>query len=299
MSTQKIKQNTAIAGLVFATFAWGASFVLVKTALAEMNLYYFLFLRFSLASILMAVIFWKQVSGAGRSTVGAAFLLGALLAAAYIAQTEGLKITSSANAALITCLFMVLIPFFSYFYNGSRVGIFPVVGIALSFAGMYLLTCMGLTGINRGDAIVLGCAVAVAWHVIMTGKYARSHRLIPLVTYQFIFVALISGVAAALKGGVTLNISSRSLFTILFTGVFATIVAFLIQTAAQRVLSPARTGVICALEAVFGALIPWALLIERPRAISVAGALLMVAGMVVSELKSAAFKDGAPVRAEA
>jgi len=75
------------------------------------------------------------------------------------------------------------------------------------------------------------------------------------------------------------------IIAILFTTIFATIIAFLIQTAAQRVLSPTRTGIICSMEAVFGALIPWGLKMETPTALSAAGAVIMITGMIVSELQ--------------
>lgn len=185
------KQLLAVLGLLFATFAWGASFILVKLTIKEMNLYDFLFLRFALASIMMAVIFHRQLLQTDRQTLLSALILSFFFSISFIAQTEGLKITSAANSALITCLYMVFIPLFSYFYGRHKIEAHSLIAVALAFMGMYLLTCYSLTGINFGDFLVLLCAILFAWHFILTGKYSVRHRLVPLVTFQFIFCSVI------------------------------------------------------------------------------------------------------------
>jgi drug/metabolite transporter (DMT)-like permease len=278
------EQLAAAAALLLMTFFWGAAFLLVKMTIAEMNLYFFLFLRFGLASALMFLLFFRRNIAADRSTIASAFVLALFLAAAFIAQTEGLRFTSAANSALITCLYMVFIPLAGFLFQRVRVARASIAGALLAFAGMYLLTSGSLTGANRGDVITLLCAVASTWHFILTSRYSHRHRLVPLVSYQFLFTAVICGIVAAAQRGFTASVPAIGIATIALTAVFATVIAFLVQTRAQRILSPTRAGVICSMEAVFGACIPWAVGAERPTWLAALGAAMMVAGMIASEL---------------
>lgn len=279
-----IRQIVAALALLLATAIWGASFFLVKLTVAVLDVYFFLFLRFAIAALVMVVIFHRQILGVSRRTLKSSLILGVFISIAYITQTEGLRFTSAANSALITCLYMVLVPLFAFFYSKSAIEKTTWTGITIAFAGMLLLTYYGLSGPNLGDAITLICAVALAWHIILTGKYAHAHDLIPLVFFQFLLVTVATGIVTAVKGGFTTDIVPIGIFTIVFTALFATIAAFIIQTSAQKIIPPTRAGVIFAMEAVFGAAFAWSFGMDHPTLISFAGACLMVGGMLISEL---------------
>lgn len=148
---------------------------------------------------------------------------------------------------------------------------------------MVLLTQGGFVGINRGDGMTLMCACALAVHTLLTDGYSRQHQLFPLVSFQLLFVALVCGGIFVLRGTAVAPIPLLGLVTIAVTALFATVFAFLVQTAAQRVLSPSRTGVIMALEAVFGAAAAWVLGGETVTSLSAIGACLIVGGMIASE----------------
>lgn len=279
------KQALAIFGLLAVTAIWGSTFILVKWTIEGMGIYYFLFLRFALASAILLAIFHRRMRHIGGKTVWASLLLGLLMFTAYAAQTEGLRFTTASNSALITGLYMVLIPFFSLIYPRKRPDLLALVGIALALPGLFLLTQYSFTGINRGDLITLICTFACAWHIILTGKFGGEHGLIPLVVMQFLFVTLMSGVVALAKGEFTAEIQGIGWFTIITTSVFATALAFTVQIAAQRVVEPTRAGIVLAMEAVFGALAGYLIGGELMTSASFAGACLMVAGMFVSEIR--------------
>ena len=248
------RQGLAIFGLLIVTAIWGSTFILVKWTVENLGVYYFLFLRFSLASVLLTLIFHKRIFNAERRTILAALSLSALMFIAFATQTEGLRLTTASNSALITGLYMVLIPIFSLIYPRRKPDTLALAGIALALPGLVLLTQYSFTGINSGDLITLVCAFACAWHIILTGEFATEHSLIPLVVFQFIFVSIMSGAVALVKGEFTAEIPDIGWLTILITAVFATAFAFTVQTAAQRIVNPTRTGIVFAMEAVFGAL---------------------------------------------
>ncbi len=285
MNKNSKSEMIALVLLLLATLIWGSSFIFVKMAIAKMNLYYFLFIRFFVAGAIMFAVFRRRMLNVDAATIRAALILGVMLSASFIAQTEGLRFTAAANSALITCLYMVFTPLFLLIFKKTRVEMSSVLGVVLALVGMFLLTYYSLTGMNVGDAITVACAVMLSWHLIYTGKYSVKHSLVPLVGYQFLFTSVFCGAIAAIQGGFTLDIPRIGVFALAFTAVFATAIAFFIQTYAQRVLSPTRTGVICSMESVFGALIPWCIGFETPTILSIVGACLMVAGMLVSEVK--------------
>lgn len=278
------RQILAVSALLASTAVWGATFLLVKITIARLDVYYFLFLRFAIAAIVLFAFCHRQILSVSGKTLKSSLILGVMISIMYISQTEGLKFTSAANSALITCLYMVLVPPFAFFYSGTSMEKNAWTGITVALAGMILLTYYGLRGPNLGDVITLTCAVAAAWHIILTGKYAHTREIIPLVFFQLLLVVAISGVVAAIKGSFTMDIAPFEIFTILFTSLFATVASFLVQVAAQKVISPTRAGVIFSMEAVFGSAFAWGFGMELPTLISFAGACLMVGGMLISEL---------------
>lgn len=279
------RQGLAIFGLLVVTAVWGSTFILVKWTVESLGVYYFLFLRFSLASILLTLIFHKRIFAAEKRTILAALALSALMFTAFATQTEGLRLTTASNSALITGLYMVLIPIFSLIYPRRKPDPLAIAGIALALPGLVLLTQYSFAGINAGDLITLVCAGACAWHIILTGEFATEHSLIPLVVFQFIFVSIMSGAVALAKSEFTQAIPDIGWLTIIITAVFATAFAFTVQTAAQRIVNPTRTGIVFAMEAVFGALFGFLIGGELMTGASFVGACLMVAGMVVSEIR--------------
>lgn len=283
---QTAKQILAIAGLVATAAIWGLTFIFVKWTIAEMDLYYYLFLRFALAAFFFGLVYWKHIFRVDRSTIKSSLIIAVFVAAAYIAQTEGLKITSATNTAMITGLYIVLIPIFSAVFFREKSFFGSIIGAIVSFIGLYFLTQYSFVGVNVGDFLVLLCAVGFAWHVIFTGKFTVKHDTRPFVLYQLIFIALIFGVLTLVKGTYTSASAVPMIgwITIVICALFATVFAFVVMALAQKFVDPTRVGIIHSTEAVFGAFFAWWLGGETLTPIALTGACLMFAGMLVSEI---------------
>ncbi len=284
----KAAQGMAVAGLTAMTVIWGTTFILVKWTVAAVDVYYFLFLRFLVASLLLMLIFHQHLRKTTRESIRASFIMSLFLFGIYATQTEGLRFTTASNSALITGLYLVLIPLFSMMFLGKRTKLLPTLGAVTSVIGLYLLTNYSLSGFNIGDGITLICSAMCAFHVLLTGHFTTKHRLIPLVLFQFLFVTAYSGMTAAIKMSYTVHMPPVAWLTIVVTGALATALAFTVQTAAQRLVEPTRAGIIFALEAVFGALFAYLIGGEMLTATSFIGACLMICGMVIAEIKPVA-----------
>lgn len=278
------RQSLAALSLLLITAIWGSTFILVKWTTAEIDLYYFLFLRFLISSIFMVVFFYKRLRGVSFRSFGAGLVLGIFLTGVYVFQTVGLQYTTASNSALITGLYMVLIPFCALIYPRTKPQLLSGLGVLLALIGLFFLTSYSFGGLNFGDVITIGAAMAAAWHIIFTGEFTKRHPIVPLVLMQFVLATIVCGVIAWLRGGFTTDIPEIGWITLVVTSIFASCIAFLVQTVAQRVVDPTRTGIIFAMEAVFGALFGWWLGGERMTVIAFFGASLMVVGMIVSEI---------------
>ncbi len=289
------KQFLSILGLMVAVIVWGSTFILVKWTVAELDVYYFLFVRFSLALLVLAVMFRKRVFPVKKETLKASFYLGLLLAISYISQTEGLRFTSATNSGMITGLYLVFIPIFSALFFKERAHLTSVIGVAISISGLFFLTQYSFHGINVGDYLTLICALGWAWHIILTGRYAGKHDTIALVLYQFFFSIIIFGAVTLFRGSYTTDISQIAWITIIVTALFASAFALVIQVVAQRFIDPTRVGIIFALEAVFAAIFGYLIGDEMLTRAAFFGACLMVVGMIVSEIRPLAKRMVDPI----
>ncbi len=278
------KQLLAVCSLIAMTVIWGSTFILVKGIVRELDVFWFSFLRFAGAFALLALIFSRRILRADRATLKAGVALGGLLAAGFILQAEGLRFTSASNAAFITTLYMVFTPFLGLLYPSARPSLFSLIGLGLAIPGAILISHYSYTGVNIGDLISLACAVAFAWHIVLTGEFTRRHSLVPLMGIQFFTAALVCGVIALIRGTVTFAIPTSEWPTLAYLSIIATGLPFIIMTAAQRVVDATRAGLIYTLEAVFAALFAWWLAGETFTPIAFVGASLMLGGMVVSEV---------------
>jgi drug/metabolite transporter (DMT)-like permease len=270
--------------LITTTFFWGITFTVVKDAVARVDVFVFLAQRFALATALMILpgLLWR-----GRPqwrTIKAGLVMGLALFSAYAFQTLALLYTSASNTGFLTGLNVVFVPLIGAVIFHHRVPVAVRWGTALATIGLYLLCTGGSFQVNRGDLLGLICAVCTAGHILLTGHYAVKHDVYWITTVQLGTIALASTLIATATGH-PVTVYYPFLFWPLVTcAVFASVFAFLVQTAMQRHISPAQTALIFCLEPVFAAGYAFLAAGERLTTIGWFGALLILAGMVLAEL---------------
>ncbi len=278
--------------LALVALMWGSTFVVVKQALIGISAMYFLAIRFSLAALCMLLMFLPRFRTAGlrpvlRGLAGGA-AAGIFLWLGYVLQTYGLKFTTAGNSGFITGLYIVLVPLLSAALYRRWPGASELSGIAIATSGMVLLTLPSLRQLrlNVGDLLTIACAVAFAFHLLTLGYFSQRHRFEAVALGQIACTAALSGLALLFEPP-RATWSSRVVFAIVLTALFATALAFALQTWGQRYTSATRTALIFALEPVF-ALATAVLVGGEPLTLySVAGGGLILAGIVMVELKPA------------
>jgi drug/metabolite transporter (DMT)-like permease len=278
--------------LVGVAFIWGATFVVVKQALVDVSTFLFLGMRFSLAAGLLALVLRSRLGKARRAEWQAGVITSGLLFLGYALQTAGLRVTTASKSAFITGLYIVLVPLFAALVKRNRPGMAEVGGAVLATGGTALMTAGGVgtglsSGLNSGDAMTAGCAVAFAAHLLAVEWYSRKMDYERLSLYQVGGVALLSWMAAGALETPRVVWSQALVFALAATAVFATALSFVLYTWAQRHTSATRAALIFALEPVFAGVVAWALAEEEWSARSLAGAVLILAAIVLVELKPA------------
>jgi len=263
--------------LVAVTAVWGWTFVLVKDAITQYPTLAFLQLRFILAALVMVILVHRLPS---RRELWTGAVAGGILAGGYLAQTVGLTMTSPGNAGLITGLFVVFTPLIDRVF-GVAVHRRTVIAVLVALAGTVMLTG-GLGGMGLGDALVLVCAVLYGLHIVLLSRWSPGLRAAPLAMVQMATCAVIFSVG----GTPTLHsMPSPSVgFAIVITGVFASAIAFYIQTWAQAHLDASRTALILATEPAWALVAAVVLAGQRLDLVQALGAVLVLAAIVGHEL---------------
>lgn len=269
--------------LVAVTAVWGATFVMVREAVARVPPSTFIAVRFLAAAALLAALRPRQALRPDRRLAAAGVAAGLALFAGYGFQTVGLQYTTASSAGFITGLAVVLTPLLGALVLGHRPGRWPLAGALLAAAGLALLTLDRLE-VRRGDLLVLGCAFAFATHILLLGRYSPRHSSYQLAVVQLATIGVLALAWAGAAGDLRLPGSLQVWIALAVTAVLASAGGFLVQTRAQRDVSPTRTAVIFTMEPVFAALFAFWLAGERLAARGWLGAACIVAGMLVAKL---------------
>jgi drug/metabolite transporter (DMT)-like permease len=278
--------------LVVVTVVWGADFVLVKNLLGVVPPLPFLFWRFLLATAVCALALPGRRRTPRLWTDG--LILGVLLALGMGLQILGQTQTSASNASFLTGMASVLTPVAAYLLTRKLPTLENGVGISLAGIGFVLMT-FPATGvaINRGDLLVFGCGVVFAFYIVVLAERSGRHDSVWLTVIQIGAVVPIAGVAAyglggpaAMRAGIAPILSSPSLLAqALALAVIGTAGTFFFQTWAQQHMSATHAAIIFTLEPVFTAILAAWILSERLGPRGWTGGALVLAGIVVSELR--------------
>jgi drug/metabolite transporter (DMT)-like permease len=272
----------ALLVLLAVTAVWGVTFVQVKDAVAVYPLFAFLALRFAIASGTLAIPGAARLRGLGRAGLGAGVLAGALLGGGYALQTAGLERTTVSSTGFITGMYVVLTPLLALAVLRLRVGRGAWVGVVLATAGLALLA-----GVHRGsplgDLLVLAGAAVYSLQIVLMERYAPRYDAI-----AFTLVEMLSAFGGLLAIAVALrDVPFPHGWTVwgalLVTGIFASALAFLAQTWAQRRTTAARTAVAFSMEPVWAAFFGFTLAGDRLGTTAWLGCAAIMAGIVAAE----------------
>ena len=293
------KQFKADISLLLITLVWGTSFALMKNVLEYLPSFAYLAMRFIIAALVLVIVFHKSMLKTNKKTLLLGSVLGILLFSIMAFQVVGLNYTTASNSAFITGLNVVMVPIVSAYFLKKKPDSSSVIGVILAFVGIFLLTGMmdfsATTGLhfkltfNLGDLLTFICAACVTLQIIFIDKFTEKHDPKVLSVVQVYVAAALYCILWLFVDNRPFEFNGAVIFTLLLTGVLGTAAAFAGQTILQKDTTPTHTALIFTAEPVFGAvfalIIPnTAGVVEALKLNTVLGAVLIISGMLISEL---------------
>ena len=269
--------------LLLVSAAWGLAFVVMKPAIERQSVNNFLFTRFLMAVIVMILIRPQVLKFLTKDLLLRGFVAGFLLGGGYIFQTVGLANTGAAITGFVTGLYVVLTPLFAGLIFKERVSKNTWLYVFMATVGLALLSLKGWS-IGFGELMVFFSAIAFAAHITALSKWSAGRDVYAMTITQLTMCAAMTGVASAFEG-YSAPPDSGVWAVVVFTAVFATAIAFIVQTWSQAHMSATKVAVILTMEVVFAAFFAIIFAGERLTLQAALGGILVVTAMYLIVLK--------------
>lgn len=263
--------------LTLVAAIWGGAFTSMKGTLERLDVNSFLAWRFAIATIVLTLIKPSVLRKFNLEFIKKGALIGLFLGSGYIFQSFGLTLTTVSNTGFITGLYVVFTPVVAALALKKNITRIEWLAVFMATIGLALLSLNGLT-FGLGEFLVLVSAIFFALHIVALGEWSKGLDTYALTVLQLGTCALLT-FAASLKSGFQTPPDSGVWWSIIYTALFATALAFIVQTWAQSFIKPSSVAVILAMEVVFAAAFGiW--LLSEPLTLRIAvGGILVMASM--------------------
>lgn len=281
--------------LLLGSVIWGAAFAAQRVGMDHVQPFTFTGVRMLLAGLIMIPVCALKGKKSGEGKTGekkqeqrkAGLICGVLLFAATSLQQIGLVYTSAGKAGFITALYVVLVPVASWLLFRRQPGGVIWAGVGLAVAALYLL-CVPADGfrVERGDAMLLGCAICFTGQILCVDRYAPRVDGMALARDEFLITGTLGMIVALLTEEIRLEGLLEAAIPILYAGIFSGAIGYTLQIVGQRDVNPTIASLMMCLESVFAVLTGAVVLGERMTGREAAGSILMFAAVILAQLST-------------
>lgn len=284
------KQLSGVIALSGATVIWGSAFIAQSVGMDKIGPFTFQAVRCFLAVVFLFPAsalfskgkpFWK--SWADPALWRSGVICGLALFAASSLQQIGLVYTDAGKAGFLTAMYIVFVPFLGLFL-GQRPGRNALLSLIPAIVGLYLLSCTSVSGINKGDVLLLLCAVAFSVQILLIDRHCAGLDGLKLNCIQALVAAVLSVPWALLTETVDASRIASCWLPLGYAGILSMGVAYTLQIVGQKRVAPSAAALLMSLESVFAALFGWLLLHETMTKAEELGCVLVFAAVVISQL---------------
>lgn len=270
--------------LLFVTLLWGATFIATKQGLRSAPPVFFLGLRFLIAALLLLPICYRELKKIPPAIFKRGLVLGVLMFTGYAFQNASLVYTTAGKSALITYFFALIVPFLQIPFTGKPLSRGNIFGLVIVVGGLVLLNLPSEGGVNLGDILAFGSAVSYAFFIIFLDRYGR-HGSVPVLTFlQFALTAVFSFILSGIIESGPLILDANLVWSLFYLSFFGSFICLLLMNLYQRYVTPVKAVIIYAMEPVFAVLFAMIFLAEFFTPPEWAGAGLVIAGVILSDL---------------
>lgn len=271
--------------LLLTAIIWGYGFVAVANSLDRLTPMQLLLLRFGIASLILVIVFNKNVRALKKTTLKKGVILGVLIFIGFVLQTFGMKYTTPSKNAFLTGVNVILVPLIAYFLFKRRLTRQEVIGAILSVIGIGLLTLRTDGQVNIGDLLTLGCAVAFAFHIFYTTLFMADESPVDIAIIQTVTSMVLAALAVAAEGAPMVSPDRNSLMSVLYLAIFSTTLTTLLQAYGQKYTSETRSAILLSTESLWGTFFSFVFLGEALTFRLIAGGLIIFAAILLAQIK--------------
>ena len=240
--------------LLTAAVIWGSSFIVMKDAVEGVPVFQLLAIRFTLAGLLLALLFRKRLMKGGRALLRHRAVCGVLLLSAYATQTFGLKTTTPGTNAFLTAVYCVMVPFMAWGFYRKRPTAYNWAAAVMCVVGIGLISLSGDLSIGPGEALTLLSGLFFALHIMALSHFGGTDDPVALTIVQFAVVAALSWLCTMLTERGAAFPAPAVWPQLLYLTVFATAATLVLQSVGQSLTPPSQSAILLSLESVFGVL---------------------------------------------
>lgn len=251
-----ITATKANLNLMIVAILWAGTFPIIKDAVAVIDPYSFVAIRFTLAALLFIVIILKKLPAFDKKIIISGIILGMLNAISYTSQTIGLEYITASRSAFITGICVVLVPLIAVLIKIEKFSPLNIFATILCLYGLYILTGSNISHVSYGDILTLICAFTVASSIVYLQYISATvSDYKSLCFYQILFTAPLPGVIALKTGHVSNIFHLTVIIAFFYCILFATICTLFLQTKYQKYTTATSAALIFSLEPVFASIL--------------------------------------------
>ena len=280
-----------ILSLMVATVIWGSAFIAQSVGMDYIGPMTFLAVRCAMGAaflIPLSCLFEKDKKEfiskwSNPKLWKTGFICGLSLFAASGMQQIGLVYTTAGKAGFITAMYIILVPVLGTFL-GNRPSPMAWISVAMAVGGLYLLSCVGVSSVNIGDLLLLGCAMGYAVQITLVDRMTEGLDGIRLNFVQVLVCCIAASISMMLTEEPNVTNIVACTVPLAYAGILSTGIAFSLQIIGQKHLEPTPASLIMSLESVFAVLFGWLLLNERMTKYEISGCILVFAAVILSQI---------------
>lgn len=290
---KKLRSNFAI---LIATIIWGSTFVAQSIGMDHIGPFTFQAARCFLGGLILLPIIAVSDKLAyrndGKDFISrwldaklwkAGLLCGLPLFVATNLQQMGLVDTDAGKSAFLTAMYIVFVPVIGLFFKQKASRWVPL-SVALGVAGLYCLSCVGVTSIATSDLLLLGCAVGFAIQILAVDKFANQVDCLRLNCINAFLCAALSAIVMVFTEDPTFGAIRDCFGSVAYAGILSMGIAYSLQNIGQKNLDSATASLLMSTESVFAVLSGWIVLNERLSFWEGIGCILVFGAVILSQL---------------
>lgn len=271
--------------LLITAIMWGSGFVGMAVGLEYLTVFQLMAGRFLLATVLLALVFYKKLKLITKSVLWKGAVLGSILFAAFTLQTWGLEYTTPSKNAFLTAINVIIVPIIAYLIYKRKIDRFEAIAAVLAIVGIGFLSLQGSMTINFGDFLSILCAIGFAFDIFYTNVFVKKEDALALTIVQFATAAVLGVISVLVMGEVPTSIEPEAVYILLYLAVFCTLIAYACQNVGMQYANPTKSAIILSTEALFGTIFSVVLLSEVLTGRMIFGCVLIFIAILFAEVK--------------